>query len=225
MANYFNPDFAKFFKELAKNNNREWFQMNKDRFKINVEQPFTVFITDLIDALKAINPKMQITAKDAMFRIYRDIRFSKDKTPYKEYISAVVSPGGRKDFTSTGLYIEMNHDGIHVYSGIYQPDTKQLASIRYYIADHELAISKLIKGKRFATRFGSILGEQSKVLPADLKASAVQQALIFNKSFYYRTHLDASWIHSPKLIAELLKCYEDAMPVNQFLEKAIQAGR
>lgn len=224
MAVYFDDDFPKFFRELSKNNNREWFQSNKDRFKTKVEKPFHAFVTEVIEELKAINPKIHITAKDAIFRIYKDIRFSKDKTPYKEFISAVVSPGGRKDFSATGLYFELGKDDIKVYSGVYMPDKKQLASIRYYIADHLKEFQKAISDKKFVKRYGEILGDQNKVLPADLKTVANDEKLIYNKNFYYNCNLTKEMLFSPKLVKELLNCYHDALPVNAFFDKAIKAG-
>lgn len=224
MPVYFDEDLQKFFKGLVKNNNREWFNAHKELFKNKVEKPFHELVTDVIDAMKEINPKIQINSKDAVFRIYKDIRFSKDKTPYKEFISAIVSPGARKDFTATGIYFECNHDGIKVYSGIYEPNPKQLASIRYYIADHLKEFQKAKADKKFVKRFGKILGDQNKVLPADLKAAAAQENLIYNKNFYFNCNLDKTMLFSPKLVKEIIACYKDSLAVNVFLEKAIRAG-
>lgn len=224
MPVYFDEDFQIFFKGLVKNNNRDWFNAHKDLFKNKVEKPFHQLVTDVIEAMKEINPKIQIHSKDAVFRIYKDIRFSKDKTPYKEYISAIVSPGARKDFTSTGIYFECNHEGIKVYSGIYEPNPKQLASIRNYIADHLKEFQKARADKKFVNRFGKILGDQNKVLPADLKAAAIQENLIYNKNFYFNCNLDKSMLFSAKLVKEIIACYKDSLLVNVFLEKAIRAG-
>ncbi len=223
MAVYFDSGILKFFKDLSKNNNREWFAANKDRFKLTVEAPFLQLVHDLIEEMKQLDPRIQITAKDAMFRIYKDIRFSKDKTPYKEHIGAIVSQGGRKDYVSPGLYFEIGKDGIVVYSGIYMPDKKQLEKIRYYIADHQTEFKKAINSKAFIKRFGVILGEQNKVLPAELKEAAKTQPLIYNKSFYFGCKLDASVLSSPRLLKELVQCYRDAFSVNAFLESALKA--
>lgn len=223
MAVYFDSEIQKFFKGLSKNNNREWFNEHKQQFKEKVEQPFTLLVGDLIEEMKALNPRIQITPKDAIFRIYKDVRFSKDKTPYKEHISAIVSEAGRKDYISPGIYIEIGAKDIGVYSGAYMPDPKQLKAIRYYIAKHLNDFEKAINDKSFVKRFGSVQGEQNKVLPADLKEAAAQQALIYNKNFYYKSHLGPEWLSSPKLLKELVKAYQDAGPVNAFLQKAIKA--
>ena len=87
---YFTQDYLTFLTELANNNNRDWFNDNKKRFKENVEAPFKAFLQDLIDTASAVDTRISITPKEAMFRIYKDTRFSKDKTPYKTHMSAIV---------------------------------------------------------------------------------------------------------------------------------------
>ncbi len=223
MAVYFDSGIIKFFKELSRNNNREWFAENKDRFKLTVEEPFHQLVNDLIEEMKQLDRRIQITPKDAIFRIYKDIRFSKDKTPYKEHMGAIISPKGRKDYVSPGIYFEIGKEGIAVYSGAYMPDKKQLEKIRYYIADHHSEFNKAITNKAFVKRYGSIQGEQNKVIPADLKEAAKAQPLIYNKNFYYGCKLDAAMVSSPKLLKELVQCYLDASSVNAFIDKALQA--
>ncbi|MEL6943413.1 MAG: DUF2461 domain-containing protein, partial [Bacteroidota bacterium] len=103
---HFTPDFLNFFKDLRANNEREWFHANKKRYEQSVKIPFQAFIADVIEHASIFDPNILITPKDAIFRIYKDTRFSKDKTPYKLHASAVVSRGGRKDLTSIGIYLE-----------------------------------------------------------------------------------------------------------------------
>ena len=97
---YFTKDFTKFLKDLEKNNNREWFNENKKRYEESVKEPFYNFIDEMIMRINAIDNNVAIQPKDAIFRIYKDVRFSKDKLPYKTQVSAVISPGGRKDMTN-----------------------------------------------------------------------------------------------------------------------------
>ena len=131
---YFSPDFIQFFKDLRSNNEREWFHANKKRFETTVKKPFESFISDVIELLSVHDKHILITPKEAIFRIYRDTRFSKDKTPYKTHMSAVVSRGGRKDLTSPGVYLECNDEHFRIYSGVYMPNSKQLQRIREAIA-------------------------------------------------------------------------------------------
>ena len=94
---YFDTDYLEFFKELAGNNHKEWFDIHRKRYEQSVKIPMQVFVKDLILALKRIDKEIQIEPKDAIFRINRDIRFSKDKSPYKLQSSAIISKYGKKD--------------------------------------------------------------------------------------------------------------------------------
>jgi len=87
-------DFLQFLYELSQNNNREWFEKNKKRYEVTVKKPFEELVGELIDRLRIIEPDFQIQAKDCIHRIYRDTRFSADKTPYKSHVSAVFTPRG-----------------------------------------------------------------------------------------------------------------------------------
>jgi len=178
---YFTKDFTAFLKDLTKNNNREWFHANKKRYEKFVKEPFQAFVAEMIARASRVDKGINIQPKDAIFRINRDTRFSKDKTPYKTSLGAVIAPGGRKDHTTPGLYIELNAHYIRVYSGCYMLDKYQLEDVRYHIANNLSQFDKLIKDKAFVKTFGTIQGEQNKRLPKELQEPAEQQPLIYNK--------------------------------------------
>ena len=146
---WFTSAYNDFFKDLAKHNDREWFAANKKRYERDVKKPFESFITDMILRMQAVDPNCKIEAKDAIFRIYRDTRFSKDKTPYKTQMSAVVSRGGRKDITLEGIYLELGFKHIRMYGGVYQPDKDQLYRIRQEILYNLSDFEKLLNEKKF----------------------------------------------------------------------------
>ena len=108
---YFTQDYLDFFKELAANNHKEWFDENRKRYEKSVKDPFKKFVEALIAETHKFDPSVNIEAKDAIFRINRDIRFSKDKTPYKLDRSAIISSGGRKDHSIPGFYIATGFSG------------------------------------------------------------------------------------------------------------------
>ncbi|MBK7468546.1 MAG: DUF2461 domain-containing protein [Saprospiraceae bacterium] len=218
---YFTERTQKFLADLEVNNNRDWFAANKEIFKVHVEQPFEKFVTDLIEPMKAFFPNMEITSKESIFRIYRDVRFGKDKSPYKIHMSAIIAPGGRKDFRNPGFYIELKANEIRVYSGIYEPDANSLTSIRKRIATNSKELDQIITNKKFKSTFGEIRGARNKVLPKDLKIYSDAHPLIFNKAFYYFHVMDEQWICSPKLLQQIMKVAEVAMPMNHFLSRAI----
>ncbi|NOT38455.1 MAG: DUF2461 domain-containing protein [Saprospiraceae bacterium] len=215
---YFTKDFIKFFSELEVSNNREWFAENKDRFKSVVEEPFLKFIDAIIDLLKKQDKKYKATAKDCVFRIYRDIRFSKDKTPYKIRMSALLTPGGRKDIKNPGLYLELGADDIKIYSGLYEPDKIQLDKIRTKISKNTEAFKKLRTDKNFIKRYKEILGDKSKRLDPKFAKAAAIEPIIFHKQFYFVTSQKATTALKPGIEKWVLDCYKDAKEMNEFLK-------
>ena len=218
---YFSEDFNQFFIELAGNNNKEWFDANRKRYENEIREPFKSFIQQLIDEVHKLDKRVVIAPKDAIFRINRDIRFSKDKTPYKLHMSAIVSPKGRKDKEFPGLYIELNPERIRIYGGVYMPDKEQLYNIREAIGKDIKGFNKLISNKKFKGTFGEILGEKNSRIPKEFKEAGEQEELIFNKQFYFFTELPPEKVTDPKLIETIMGYYKDGKPVFDFFEKAM----
>ena len=112
--------FVDFFQELEHNNYREWFNTNKKRFEKDVKAPFEDLTEEVIHLMQKIDPEITVTPRECVFRIYRDVRFSKNKEPYKTHMAAVVTRGGRKDMTWPGLYYQINHHGVSVAGGCWR---------------------------------------------------------------------------------------------------------
>ena len=214
---YFTKDFTKFLNDLTKNNNREWFQANKTRYETAVKNPFQHFITDLLSKVFEIDNDIAIEAKEAIFRINRDIRFAKDKTPYKTNVSANIAPNGRKDMINTGFYLECNAHRIGFYSGIYMPDTKTLKRIREYIIEEESTFKKLITDKQFIKHFGEVRGDKSKVLAKEFKEASSSIPLIYNKQFLMIKEWSSDQLISPDMIKIIIEAYKASRPFSAFL--------
>jgi uncharacterized protein (TIGR02453 family) len=220
MASFTKP-FLSFLKDLSDNNNREWFQENKKRFEKDVKAPFTAFVDELIGRVNAVNPEIVLEPKDAIFRIYRDIRFSKDKTPYKTHMAAIIARGGRKGMREPGLYIQFSAADARIYSGLYMIEKNDLTLVRRHIAYNMDDFSRLIQDKTFKKVFGEIHGEKNKILPAEFVEDAAQQPLIANKNFYYFA------VHKPEIVLEdnltdlIMEHYTAAAPLNAFFSEAL----
>ena len=127
--------YYEFFIELALNNQKSWFDVNRARYEADVKKPFLAFVTQLLDKVAAMDPRFAgIDAKSCIFRINKDIRFSKDKTPYKLHCSAAIQLGGRKEMSAGGMYLEFGPEHCGIYSGIYMPEREALQLIRERIA-------------------------------------------------------------------------------------------
>ena len=219
--NYFSEDFIQFFQDLSKNNEREWFHANKKRYESQVKNPFKAFVTLMIDEVQKLDASVVIAPKDAIFRINRDIRFSKDKTPYKTNVSAAISAGGKKDHTRPGIYFEMGADNFGIYSGCYMPDKKQLESIRYAMAEDPKVFAKIISNKKFKSTWGEIQGDKNKRIPKEFHEALEVQPLIANKQFFVMKKFDADKILDPKLPKIVIDHYKTAKPLGDFIMNAI----
>lgn len=214
---WFTHDFNRFFKDLAAHNDRDWFNANKARYEEVVKRPFEAFIGEVIHEVSALDPSMRITPKEAIFRIHRDTRFSRDKTPYKLQASAIISPAGRNDVDSPGMYLELGPEAVRIYGGRYMPQREALHALRLHIAGHLKRFRSLYGDAEFVAHFGTIRGERNKVVPAELKAAALQEPLIANKQFYFMAELPPSLVSKPELLLRVMEHYRVMRPMNRFL--------
>jgi uncharacterized protein (TIGR02453 family) len=220
---YFSTDFNQFFIELAGNNHKDWFDTNRKRYEKNIKEPFKQFTSALIEEVRKHEPSISLEPKNAIFRINRDIRFSKEKIPYKLFMSAVVSPLGKKDKTNPGIYVQLGPEDVRIYGGVYVTDKDQLLKMRQHIADNLKGFDKAIQSDGFQKYYsGAIHGDKHKRLPKEMQAAAEKQPLLYNKSFYYFNKLDADLVHSPKLMETIMEHYHAAKPVREFLANALK---
>ena len=219
---HFNKDFLQFFIDLAPNNNKDWFDLNRKRYENSVREPFRNFVQSVIEAIAADHPEFKgLEAKDCMFRINRDIRFSNDKTPYKMMMSAVVAPEGKKSKAINGVYFEFGPEHVRVYGGIYEIEKEDLQSIREGIANNLSKFRSTYTNKEFVDLYGEIRGEKNKLLPKELKEASAEEPLIFNKQWYFYTQFEPEVILNEDLKELILECYRIGQPVENFFNELI----
>ena len=214
---WFSADFNRFFIELAANNNKDWFDANRTRYEKEVKKPFETFVGEMIQRIAKVDPKLRIAPKEAIFRINRDVRFSKDKAPYKLNRSALISAAGRKEMNVPGIYFELGPEAVRIYGGAYMPDKEALLQIRSRIAKDLAKFKKLREDKAFVKHFSSIQGEANKRLPPEFQAAAAKEPLLFNKQFYFGAELSPKTVTSPKLPDALMEHYHAMSAMSAFL--------
>lgn len=159
----FRPAFQ-FLEELRQNNQRPWFAQNRAAYDTALGT-FEDFINAMIYELRGYDDLRDLTAKQCIYRIYRDVRFSKDKVPYKTNLSAMIAPGGRKS-TRMGYYISIE-PGNHTMmaGGLYSPTPDQLRGFRQTVAQDATELREITQAKAFQDTFGAIHGERLKTAP------------------------------------------------------------
>jgi uncharacterized protein (TIGR02453 family) len=213
---YFTPDVFEFLTRLKRNNRREWFLKNKARYEQVIKEPCVRFVLDAAVPLHRISPQLRSDPKASLFRIYRDIRFSNDKRPYKTHIGMQFTHGaGGKDVHAPGYYLHMEPGGCFVCGGIWQPERLALLKIREAVA------SKPDEWKRI-TR-GLTLSDEDK-LSRPPKGFPCEHPMIDDlkrKSFIALIDLSEEQICSKKFMDDFAKSTKKMAPLVEFLAKAL----
>ncbi len=220
---YFSQEFIDFFAGLEANNRKEWFDENRKTYEKQVKEPFKAFVQKLIDAVSEREPEIALMPKDAIFRINRDIRFSKDKTPYKVHVSCAIAKGGKKAMFP-GYYLQFNHKNVWLGGGLYNLDKDALKRVRSEIMYETKEFTDLVESAEFKSHFGELKGDKNKVLPAEFKEMKEEVPLIANKQFYFMTELDPELITSDKLMETVLEYFGEGYKINQFFKRALEVG-
>ena len=218
---YFEQDFLDFLSELADNNSKQWMDKNRKRYEKTIRDPFKEFVAEMIFRIQEFEPDLGILAKDSIFRINRDIRFTKDKTPYKTYMAANIKRGGRTAPESSGFYFTFATDKVMIAGGVYHADKDGIYNIRNSIANNLEGFNKIINKAKFKKKFGPIAGEKHKRIPHEFQAAAEKQPLIANKQFHYHGREDSEIIVKNDLPDQLMEYYLAAKDVHFFLKDAL----
>jgi uncharacterized protein (TIGR02453 family) len=221
MSAFFTKQFSKFFIDLAPNNNKEWFDENRSRYENDVKKPFHDFTEQVIKAIAKLDPRIKISTKEAIFRINRDIRFSKDKYPYKMHMAAAISPAGKKDPDVSGFYFQLGPEGIQIWQGAYFIENTTLPHLREYLAANLKTFQKHKSAKKFVDTYGEIQGDGNSRVSKELKLVAEKEPLLLHKNLYWGAQLPASHITSDKLLQSLIDHYKAGKDLGMFLEKGM----
>lgn len=213
---YFKKEFMQFFKELEDNNYKEWFHSNKKRYEEFVRTPMINLVTDLVEELKKIDPAINVEPKKCLGRINRDIRFSKDKTPYNIRFFAHITKGEKTDPLPV-IAFRFGGKDAGIMGGFYKSNKDRVKSIRDRIKSDPETFKELYSAKPFTEKFGSIQGEANKRIPPEYKALFEQEPLIANKEFYYVKDLKPTIILKDDLLPMIVDYWKAAKPLNDFL--------
>jgi len=220
----FPKDFFQFFKELKQNNERPWFEANKQRFKDSVQAPMSEFIAAMAPRLRKVSKNFTADPRPnggSMFRIYRDIRFAKDKRPYKEHAACHFRHAAGKDVHAPGFYMHFAPGEVFFGGGMWTPPPDALAKIRDAIAKDSGAWKKVKTDKAFVRTFGDINDGEALIRPPrGYDPEHPYIADIKRKSFFAMDEGDVKLASSPKLLDAVTKTFEAASPLMKFLCKA-----
>lgn len=214
----------KFLKDLKKNNNKPWFEKNRKIYE-DARSDFAWFIQKVIDQHAKKDPSIKnLTAKDCMFRINRDVRFAKDKSPYKTNFGAYINAGGKKSILA-GYYFHCEPGGSFTGGGLWMPMPPELSKVRQEIDYNFDAFKKLIGSKKFKSTYGDLShGDDYKLtrLPKGYEAENPAVEYLKLKSFVALTNFKDSELTSKDLVKKTANAFEALQPVIEFVNSAIK---
>ncbi len=210
----------KFLRDLKNNNNKEWFDANRDRYKLaktNMEE----VTQSLIDQLSKIDKSIEeTTVKQSIFRIFRDVRFSKDKRPYKINMGAFVVGGGRKS-GKAGYYLHIEPGNCFLGAGIYMPPGPMLAKVRQEIDYNQKEFKKIMGSKRFKDIWGDLWREDTlKTAPKGYPKDHPAIEILRLKSYIASKKLNNKEVQSQDFIKNAVKDYKAALPLIAFINRS-----
>jgi uncharacterized protein (TIGR02453 family) len=214
-----------FFRSLKRNNRREWFQPRKHVFEQHVKEPMIELVTALNRDFAKFAPEYVTDPKKAIFRIYRDTRFSADKTPYKTHIAASFARRGGERLAAGGFYFSVSHDQIEVAGGIYHPEPETMLVVRNHIAEHHQDLRRLLADRKIRRLLGDVQGDALTRAPKGFDPAHPAINLIKMKDWILDTTLDPSLGTSPRLYKELADRFRAMTPLIEFLNRPLLAKK
>ncbi len=212
-----------FLAQLKKHNTREWFEKHKDEFESFVKLPMQSLIVALQPHFETFAPEYEVNPKRSIFRIYRDVRFSKDKSPYKTHLAAhFVLRGKPKGTEGSGYYVHIEPGEVFVGAGIYMPDGEQLKKIRKLIAENSAEFLSLVRDRKLKKSLGSIEGEKLQRVPRGYDPDHPMAEWLRFKQFFVGKSWPEKSCQSGLFTKQVAGAFEAASPLVNFLNKALR---
>jgi uncharacterized protein (TIGR02453 family) len=179
----FPKEGVRFLRSLKRNNKREWFEARKQTYLDQVKAPMEAFIVSMAEEFRSLAPELLATPKASSYRIYRDTRFSPDKTPYKTQVAAVFPPRGLGKHEGACLYVHIAPDEVFVGGGLYMPTRPDLQAVREHLASEHRRFRSSIRSRSFRDMFGELGGEKLTRVPRDFHWTIRRQTSFATSSF------------------------------------------
>ncbi|MFM7016491.1 MAG: DUF2461 domain-containing protein [Bacteroidota bacterium] len=217
------PSTLNFLKSLNENNNREWFEKNRDTYE-TAKNDFNNWTEQLIKVAQKISDDYHhLQLKDCIFRIYRDVRFSKNKAPYKNHMALQLKKNGKKSpYCGFYIHIEPSSNASFIAGGFWMPEVEVLKKVRQEIEYNTDDFKKIIHDKKFKSLFGTLEEHKLKKAPKGVDPSHPDIELLKYTSYVVTSSIDNSDLTSDNLTKQIIKGLKTIQPFLDFLNTAIE---
>ena len=213
MGIHFSDDALKFLRGLKRNNDREWFAERKAVYERELKAPMLALIGEVNEAMAEFAPMHVRPPQKIMMRIYRDIRFSKDKRPYKNHVSAWWVRDGLQKTSGAGFYLQVSAEEVLVAAGVYMPEREQLLAIRRYLAEHHEEFRAVMIGKRLRSLMNENDGVPLTRAPKGFPEEHPAIDLLKNKQWGVSARLPVERATRATLVKDVVQRFKVAAPL------------
>ena len=221
---YFREAGLKFLRSLKRNNRREWFEAHKPEFERELKQPMLALIETVNRAMGDFAPAHVRPPQKCMMRIYRDIRFSSDKRPYKSHVSAWWSREGLEKTSGGGYYMHISPDEVLVAAGVYMPEREQLRAIREYLLLHHVEVRQLLMDRKLKRAMDSFTGMPLTRPPKGFPKDHPAMDLLLCRQWGLEAKLAPSAALKENFAGEVIRLLRLATPLVEALNTPLLAG-
>jgi uncharacterized protein (TIGR02453 family) len=221
---YFRPAALTFLRNLARHNDREWFQPRKSQFEAELKEPMLAIVRKITDAMTGFAPNHVRPAEKSLFRIYRDTRFAADKRPYKTHVAAWWSHQGLDKTSGAGYYFHVSAKEVVIAAGAYMPEKDQLAAIRNWLVENHATFRKLLQTAAVRKTFTEFEGNALTRPPKGFPSAHPALDLIQCRQWGLSATLPADAALKPDIAATVIRHFKLAAPIVDALNTPIAAA-
>lgn len=215
----FSPEALSFLRALKRNNRRDWFQPRKEKYEALIKLPMLELVNALNAEFARFAPDYITLPEKAAYRIYRDTRFSPDKTPYKTHIAAIFPRHTAVKREGAVFYLHFTEKELLAFGGVYGPDRDELLAYRALLAEHHAEFEEILADKKLRRMLGGLQGEQLSRMPKGFPTCHPAEGLLRHRQWYLEAILDIRLLSTPRLAPELARRFEVMTPFVNFLNR------
>jgi uncharacterized protein (TIGR02453 family) len=223
MRTPFTPKTLAFLRALKRNNNRDWFRARKPEYETHVRQPMIDLLAWIQRDLRRFAPELVADPKVSLYRIYRDTRFSADKTPLKTHVAAHFPSRVFGRSGGAGLYLEVTPQWVWIGGGLYMPSSSDLQAIREHIASTYPRVHRLVSGPAFARQVGALDGERLTRIPRGYVKDHPAAHYLQFKQFLAGKEYASEFATSSRFYSEVIAVFRAVAPLVRFLNTPLEA--
>lgn len=216
----FSSDALAFLRSLKRNNRREWFQPRKEKYEALIKAPMLELVNGLNAEFARFAPDYITPPEKAVYRIYRDTRFSPDKTPYKTHIAAIFPRHTAVKREGAVFYLHFTEKELLAFGGVYSPDRDELLAYRGLLQERHEEFEEILRDKKLRRTVSELQGEQLSRMPKSFPTDHPAEALLRHRQWYLEAMLDIKLLTTPRLLPELAKRFKAMAPFVNFLNRA-----